>query len=49
MPDIAKLLIAIGSILLVGAILLVIGIMGENISRLRNQVNEYKGEINQKD
>ena len=45
MPDIAKLLIAIGSILLVGGILVLIGIMGENISRLRNKNVELKGEL----
>lgn len=45
MPDIAKLLIALGCILIVGAILLVIGIMGENISRLRNKNVELKGEL----
>lgn len=49
MPDIAKLLIAIGCVLFVGAILLLIGIMGENITRLRNQNVELKGEIKQRD
>ena len=33
------------SILLVGAVLLLIGIMGENITRLRNHNVELKGEI----
>ena len=47
MPDIAKLLIALGCILLVGAILLLIGIMGENITRLRNKNVELKGEVKQ--
>ena len=46
MPDIAKLLIGIGSILIVGGILVLIGIMGENITRLRNKNEELKGELN---
>lgn len=33
------------SILIVGAVLLLIGIMGENITRLRNINVELKGEI----
>ena len=45
MPDIAKLLIGIGSILFVGGILVLIGIMGENITRLRNRNVELKGEL----
>ena len=44
MPDIAKLLIALGCILFVGGILMLIGIMGENITRLRNLNVELKGE-----
>ena len=33
------------SILIIGAVLLLIGIMGENITRLRNINVELKGEI----
>ena len=45
MPSWLILLISIGSILIIGGILLLIGIMGENISRLRNINVELKGEI----
>lgn len=45
MPSWLILVISIGSILIVGGILLLIGIMGENISRLRNINVELKGEI----
>lgn len=45
MPSWLMLIISVGSILLVGAILLLIGIMGENITRLRNINVELKGEI----
>lgn len=37
--------VVFGGILLVGAVLLLIGIMGENITRLRNHNVELKGEI----
>ena len=39
------ILVIFASILLIGGILLLIGIMGENISRLRNANVELKGEI----
>ena len=39
------IIVVFGSILLVGAVLLLIGIMGENITRLRNHNVELKGEI----
>lgn len=45
MPSWLILVISIGSILIVGGILLLVGIMGENISRLRNANVELKGEI----
>ena len=45
MPSWLILVISIGSILIIGGILLLIGIMGENISRLRNINVELKGEI----
>ena len=45
MPSWLILVISIGAILIVGAVLLLIGIMGENITRLRNINVELKGEI----
>ena len=45
MPSWLILVISISAILIVGAVLLLIGIMGENITRLRNINVELKGEI----
>ena len=45
MPSWLILVISIGAILIIGAVLLLIGIMGENITRLRNINVELKGEI----
>jgi len=47
MPSWLAGLIAIFCILVVGFIFLLIGIMGENITRLRNINVELKGEIKQ--
>lgn len=45
MPSWLMLIISVGSLLIIGAILVLIGIMGENITRLRNINVELKGEI----
>ncbi len=45
MPSWLMLIISVGSILIIGSILVLIGIMGENITRLRNINVELKGEI----
>jgi hypothetical protein len=45
MPSWLMLIISVGSILIIGGILVLIGIMGENITRLRNHNVELKGEI----